>query len=243
MSIVEGIKLLFVNDRDFALQLYRIIRFIPRDIDFYKIPFIHKASSIPHKNALVNNERLEYLGDAILSAVIAHFLFEYYHNRNEGFLSQTRSKIVNRQQLNSIGLKLGLMELADQFIINNQPGKYFYGDILEALIGAIFLDKGFQHARKFILKQIIDQHINLNELEYSENDYKSRLIEWAQKNKKDIKFECREQTEDSTSFFICYVYQSEEVIGQGNGCSKKEAEQNAAELATKNLGLKFYENT
>ena len=163
MNPIRFIQLLFVKDRKFAMSLYPVIGYIPHNIDFYKIPFIHKASSvIMHDGYMINNERLEYLGDAVLDAVIAEYLFDRYPDKNEGFLSQMRSKLVKRQNLNSLGLKLGLDPIADPFITNNNLGKNFYGDVLEAMIGDIYHDKGYKCARRFVIGTLSEKHINMS---------------------------------------------------------------------------------
>ncbi|NJK87062.1 MAG: hypothetical protein HC906_14895 [Bacteroidales bacterium] len=146
------------------------------------------------KDVSKNNERLEYLGDAILDSIVAEYLFNKYPDKDEGFLTQMRSKIVNRENLNHIAIKLGIPNIIKSKI-NCENHKSIYGDALEALIGALYLDKGFKKTRKIVLERIIRNHINMAKLQETEHDFKSRIIEWGQKNKKDISFANYEELE------------------------------------------------
>ncbi len=193
----------------------------------------HRSVSLKINGTLVNNERLEFLGDAMLDAIIAEYLFKKYPTRNEGFLSKMRSKIVKRKQLNGMALSLGLDNLVQVINVNSNGGKHLYGNALEALIGAVYLDKGYETTRKFIIKKIIKKHIDLHELETIETDYKSRIIEWAQKNHTEISFDNQEEyhNNEKSPIFVSRVLINNEILGEGKGSSKKEAEQNAAEHA------------
>jgi len=187
--------------------------------------------------SVINNERLEYLGDAVLDTVVADFLFMQYPHKNEGFLSQMRSKIVKRKHLNGLAMKLNLNEL----LVSNteaQSTKHIYGDSFEALIGAIYLDRGFEVTRKSLVKHILKRFVNLEELEKTEADFKSRLIEWAQKNKRDVSFESHivyiGESETNPSFNASITLEGE-ILSNGIGSSKKEAEQNAAAIALEEI--------
>ncbi len=187
---------------------------------------------------LVHNERLEYLGDAILGSVIAELLFKQYPDEDEGFLTKLRSKIVNRKNLNKLAVLIGLEDLVIYRNYSNNS-EQILGNALEALIGAVYLDKGYKKCRKFIMRQLIAMHLDLEELIHEDRDFKSRIIEWGQKNRKEINFESYEKYADlnKVPFFGSSVKISDEVIGEGEGRSKKEAEQHAAEQALKFVSM------
>jgi ribonuclease-3 len=216
------------------LLLRSQLKINPGKIKLYEIAFLHRSASITFSDGtLINNERLEYLGDAILDAVIADYLFKKFPRKKEGFLTQMRSKIVKRSNLDLISRNLGL----DYFVVShtnrNNHKKNIFGDAFEALIGAIYLDKGYNFTRKYIINYVLRNYTNIEELLKKESDYKSRIIEWGQKNKIFITIETTEEytsVEQSPSF-IAYLKANEQFLGKGIGKSKKEAEQNAAEQA------------
>src|SRR6056297_942634 len=195
----------------------------PGNLKVYQIAFTHKSASIVSDNhKFINNERLEFLGDAMLAAVIADYLFSYFPFKQEGFLTKMRSRIVSREQLNEIALNLGLQyHIVAQAKMNGT--KNIYGNALEAIIGAIYIDKGYNKTKKFILEKIIKGNINLYELIQNDSDYKSQIIEWAQKNHLDVKFidEEIESTESYMQFFTSIIKVGDEVLGKGKGTSKK----------------------
>ena len=221
------------DNRYFFKRLRRILGFNPYNLKLYKTAFVHKsASKVYSDGSLLNNERLEYLGDAVLDAIIAEYLFSIFPKKSEGFLTKLRSKIVNREMLNTLSINMGISE----FVVSQNRNcnyKYIYGDAFEAFIGAIFLDKGYKTTKKFILSQVIKKHIDVSQLVEKETDFKSRLIEWSQKSKQEVEFTCYEnmETPDKVPQFISYIKIVDQVIGKGIGYSKKEAEQNAAEEA------------
>lgn len=228
------IKLLISHDRKFYLLLRTHLKINPGKIKLYEIAFLHRSASISFSDgSVVNNERLEYLGDAILDAVIADYLFKKFPRKKEGFLTQMRSKIVKRSNLDLIARNLGIDYLVVSNTNRHSHKKHIYGDALEALIGAIYLDKGFKETRNYIINYVLKNFVNLEELLSKETDFKSRLIEWGQKNKVIISFESTEEyTEiEQAPTFITHVKISEQLVGHGSGKSKKEAEQNAAEQA------------
>jgi ribonuclease-3 len=180
----------------------------------------------------VNNERLEFLGDAILDSLVAEFLFNRFPEKEEGFLTQTRSKIVNRDNLNHMAIKLGIANMVISKMSRDNH-KSVYGDALEALIGALYLDKGYNYTRRIVLERFIQSHMNLNRLLETETDFKSRIIEWGQKNKKLVNFTSFEEMDEhnNSPIFVTHLIVVDEIIGRGSGNSKKEAEQNAARQA------------
>ena len=239
-SIIQSIKLFFFPRREFYGLLYDLLEFYPNKPDLYELAFIHKSATIQKDGYSLNNERLEYLGDAILGSIIADILYKYFPNKDEGFLTQIRSKIVSRESLNKLAVKIGL----DQHVISNvnlNNNKHIYGDAFEALIGAIYLDQGYIKTKVFIENQVFRKHINLEEVVTVETNFKSKLIEWAQKNKKDVFFDTHEDGVDKTlrlPLFISEVEVEEKVMGKGFGTSKKEAQQKAAREALKRINQK-----
>jgi ribonuclease-3 len=228
-----------VPEKKFTRQLRRILGFAPSNLKLYQLALIHKSASGKFsKNHDIHNERLEFLGDAILDSIIAEQLYKFFPDEDEGFLTQMRSKIVNRETLKKIAIKMGISDLLIVRMTKDNH-KALHGDALEALIGAIYLDKGYKRARKFVLNKIIKRHVNLEELSEVEIDFKSRIIEWGQKNRKDINFTCHEQANgnDHAPVFISHLLVFDDIVGMGLGKSKKEAEQNAAKQAIQMIGL------
>ncbi len=221
---------LFTPERSFTRQLRRILGFSPRNMELYQLAFIHKsASNFVFNDTRVNNERLEFLGDAILDSMIAEYLFRRFPDKEEGFLTQTRSKLVNRDHLNHMAIKLGISEMIISKMSKDNH-KSVYGDALEALIGALYLDKGYTRTKKIVLERIIQSDININRLLATETDFKSRIIEWGQKNKKTINFTSFEEMDEKSNspIFITHLFVVDDLVGRGSGTSKKESEQNAA---------------
>jgi ribonuclease-3 len=221
--------------RIFYYRLIRILGFLPRKIGLYELAFIHKSASLSDsKGNPLNYERLEYLGDAVLGVIIAEFLYLQFPARNEGFLTKMRSKIVNGDHLSLLTQQMGLSKLLDSRIQNEQANRHILGDAFEALIGAIYLDKGYRSTRRFVLRKVVRKHIDLVALERNETNFKSQLIEWAQKNRKEITFYTDIEPYDPT-LFISFVGIGDTLFGSGTGVSKKEAEQNAALETLKEL--------
>lgn len=203
----------------------------PNNIELYKLALIHRSASVFLPDGTpINNERLEFLGDAVLESIVSDFLFIEFPDENEGFLTQTRSKIVSRQTLNDLCVKIGLSE----HIISNAGGgviqKHLNGDALEAMIGAIYLDKGYDIVNRLIINKILRKYLDLGEMTHTETDFKSRLIEWCQKSKHTIRFDTgfdSDSTAQHPSFKSVAIIDDMEV-GFGVGESKKEAEQRAS---------------
>lgn len=237
-KILQRVKLFSSSRKEFYLFLKDILGFYPQNLKLYDLAFIHKsASTVDSQGNLVNNERLEYLGDAILGAVIADFLYNRFPQEDEGFLTKTRSKLVNRSFLTKLTYDMGLNVFIDSNTTKNIDKSHIYGDALEALIGAIYLDKDYKTAKYFVTKRILSQFVDLNEIEQNDSNFKSRLIEWSQKNKKEVKFETTEEINEKSKQpkFTAVVEIDNMQVGKGTGTSKKEAQQNAARQTLEKL--------
>ena len=237
-KIVQRVKLFSSSRKEFYLFLKETLGFYPDNLKLYDLAFIHKsASTVDSQGNYVNNERLEYLGDAILGAIIADFLYNRFPQEDEGFLTKTRSKLVNRTFLTRLTFDMGLNVFIDSNTTKNIDNSHIYGDALEALIGAIYLDKDYQTVKFFVTKKILSQFVNLNEIEQNDSNFKSQLIEWSQKNKKEVKFETIEENADKSKQpkFVAVVEIDDKEVGKGVGTSKKEAQQNAARQSLKKL--------
>lgn len=215
---------------------YRIIDdmfgFVPHNIELYKLALIHKSASLVLEDGRsINNERLEYLGDAVIEAVTSDYIFIEYPDRDEGFMTQLRSKIVSRQSLNALAERLGLDQ---QVIATHGAGisqKHIYGDAFEAMMGAIYLDQGYDFVNRLLINRIYARLLDLEALTRSETDFKSRLIEWCQKNHYQVLFRTgleKDASAPNHPVFYCTVLVDGMEVGHGIGDSKKEAEQHAA---------------
>ena len=237
-KIVQRVKLFSSSRKEFYLFLKNILGFYPGNLRLYDIAFIHKSASIyDSQGNYVNNERLEFLGDAILGAIIADFLYNRFPQEDEGFLTKTRSKLVNRPFLTKLTYDMGLNIFIDSNTTKNIDNSHIYGDALEALIGAIYLDKDYQTVKYFVTKKILSQFVNLNEIEQNDSNFKSQLIEWSQKNKREVKFETTEEIGDKAKQpkFIAVVEIDNVEVGRGVGTTKKEAQQKAARQSLEKL--------
>lgn len=242
MSLYNLYKLYLSSDKDFLKKLKNILGFIPGNVTLYKMAFRHRSAATILKNGTrCSNERLEFLGDAILGAVIAELLFKSYPYKEEGFLTEMRSKIVNRANLNQLARKMGfdLLIIFDQKTVNIQTKHHsMLGDAFEALIGAIYLDKGYNFTKNFLLKRIVKPYIDIHLLEKTETNFKSKLIEWCQRQGKDVSFDVVENGEgESAKLFTVQVIVDGECQGVGRDYNKKNAEKLAAEKACEALAL------
>ena len=235
---IKRIKAIPHKGKEPYLSFYTILGFYPDRIHLYKEAMTHRSSSIRSKKGKwVNNERLEFLGDAILDAIVADILYKQFEQKKEGFLTSTRSRIVQRETLNKIAMEMGLDKLIISSTRNLAHNTNIYGDALEALIGAIYLDQGYRVAKRFVFETLIRQHLNMDKMLKSEVDFKSRLIEWGQKNKVDVLFEvvnASYDTQNNPVFESCVMVGGMN-IGSGKGYSKKESHQVAAKIAIRNL--------
>lgn len=230
-NITDKIRLLFRKDKEPYLCFYKMLGFYPRNIEIYQQVLLHKSSSIKAgKGRLLNNERLEFLGDAILDAIVADIVYKKFEGKREGFLTNTRSKIVQRETLNRVAVEIGLDKLIKYTTRQSSHNSYMCGNAFEALIGAIYLDRGYRACKKFMEERIINQYLNLEKISRKEVNFKSKLIEWSQKNKFCVEFNLIEQSLDSDQNPIFETQITVENIpaGTGKGYSKKESQQEAA---------------
>ena len=219
-------------------SLYKILGFYPDNIHLYEQAFLHKSSSVESGDGRwLNNERLEFLGDAVLDAVVADIVYKHFQNKREGFLTNTRSKIVQRETMNRVAVELGLDKMVVYSAKLSSHNNHMYGNALEALIGAIYLDQGYEVCYNFIQNVLIKKHVNLETIARKEVNFKSSLIEWSQKNKMEVSFELIEQflDHDSNPVFQTEVRIEGLPAGTGTGYSKKESQQNAAQMAIKKV--------
>lgn len=235
---IDKIRLLFRKDRESYLCFYRILGFYPHNIDIYRQALLHKSTSLrSEKGRPLNNERLEFLGDAILDAVVADIVFSHFEGRREGFLTNTRSKIVQRETLNKLAVEIGLDKLVRSAMRSSSHNSYMYGNAFEAFIGAIYLDRGYECCKRFMEQRILKQYIDLDKMSRKEVNFKSKLIEWSQKQKMEVSFELISQVLDKD---YNPIFQTEVLVeglpaGSGTGYSKKESQQNASRAALKKI--------
>ena len=234
---IDKIRLLFHKDRESYFCFYKILGFFPRNIRFYEQALLHKSTSIrSEKGRPLNNERLEFLGDAILDAIVGDIVYKHFEGRREGFLTNTRSKIVQRETLNKLAVEIGLDKLVKYSTRSSSHNSYMYGNAFEAFIGAIYLDQGYERCKQFIEK-ILKNYIDLDKMSRKEVNFKSKLIEWSQKTKMEVSFELIEQflDQDYNPMFHTEVRIEGLSAGTGTGYSKKESQQNAAQMALKKI--------
>ena len=237
-NITDRIRLLFRKDKESYFRFYKMLGFYPRNISIYEQALLHKSSSIKSEQGrLLNNERLEFLGDAILDAVVADIVYKKFEGKREGFLTNTRSKIVQRETLNRLAIEIGLDKLIKYSARQSSHNSYMCGNAFEALVGAIYLDRGYRACKHFMEHRIIGPYINLEKISRKEVNFKSKLIEWSQKNRVELTFELITQSHDQ-----CFspTFESEVLIegipaGRGIGYSKKESQQRAAHEAMGNI--------
>ena len=229
----KPLRYYFSPDKQLYQSIRNIFGFYPGNIFLYKLAFLHKSASLETKQGnRVNNERLEFLGDAILDAIIADYLFKTFPVKDEGFLTEMRSKLVSRVQLNKLSQKLGMEKLIrlDQNSMNQY--RSFQGDAFEALIGAIYLDKGYVFTKYVLLERVIKNYFNINELITQEMNFKSRIIEWAQKERKQASFRVVEELGTGyKKLYVVDLFIDDQQTATGQDYSIKGAEQLAAEKA------------
>ncbi len=220
-------------DGDFFFQIKRILGFKPKDISIYEEAFTHRSTNEKNSEGQPQNyERMEFLGDAMLSSVIAAHLYNEVPGGNEGYLTKMRSKVVSREHLNELGRDLELIRYVRTTIPIEQFGGNIHGNVFEALIGAIYLDRGYRYCEKFIDRRVIEPYVDIEKLEGKIISYKSLLIEWCQKNKKPFKFAVYEDTgNDALKHFAVKLQLDDKIVGKARATSKKKAEERAAKRA------------
>ena len=237
-DIIDRIKLPFRKEKELFSSLHAIIGFYPHNIKYYKVALTHKSSGQRNdKGRPLNNERLEFLGDAILDAVVGDIVFEHFKNKREGFLTNTRSKLVSRETLGKLAQEMGLTELIQSNTSKRSHNSYMAGNAFEALVGAIYLDQGYDAVMHFMKKRILSQMVNIDKVAYKEVNFKSKLLEWTQKNRVKMAFEILEQDKDKEgSPVFGFMVKIEGVEGgTGKGYSKKEAQQAASQETLQRL--------
>ena len=227
---------LFSPNKQLSLQLEHLLGFRPGYLPYYQLALMHRSQI---EEIEQNNERLEFLGDAILGSIVAEYLFKRYPSQPEGFLTELRSRIVRRETLNNVAIRMGLQKM----VRKNQNDRglsrsHIFGNALEALIGAVYLDRGFSRTRKFILSQIIKPYIDIEVLESTDTNYKNQLLSWAQKQGYTLSFDTlEEKNEGARKVFTGGIMMNGEIAAAGTGFNKKEAGQVAAQKALEELKL------
>ena len=239
-NLIDRIKLPFRKEKELYLSIYHILGFFPKDISYYKQALLHKSIMRREKGKPINNERLEFLGDAILDAVVGDIVYHHFDGKREGFLTNTRSKIVQRETLNKLANELGITKLILSSGNNAAHNSYLGGNAFEALVGAVYLDQGYKACMRFMQKRILAQLIDIDKVAYKEVNFKSKLIEWSQKNRVNLEFRLLEQKKDqSGSPTFNYQVLIEGIEGgTGSGYSKKESQQLASKLTLEKLRRK-----
>jgi ribonuclease-3 len=227
----------FNAEKEFAGKLRALIGFTPADLSIFRLAFSHKSNPSDKAYAMQNNERLEFLGDAVLGTIVAEYLFKKYPNSNEGFLTKMRSKIVKRNTLNKIGDKMGLDMLLQEYS-QTRLSRSMLGNAVEALVGAVYLEKGYPHTKRFVIRKILRNYVDIHELESYDDNYKSQLLEWCQKNGQTVSYKlvARYKFEKRDRFKVAVLVDGKK-LATADDFNKKSAEQTASEKAMMLLGI------
>lgn len=238
-NLIDAIRLPFRKDRQLYRSFYGILGFYPRRIELYRQALTHKSLSVKAEGkSASHNERLEYLGDAILDAVVGDILYNHFQGEREGFLTSVRSRVVQRETLGNLADQMGLTDLVQSNLMSKTHNSYMAGNAFEALVGAVYLDRGYKYCKWFVKNRILGKYINLDKIAYRESNFKSKLLEWCQKYRVEAKFELLEEKKDQETLspqFLSRVLVSGVECGRGMGYSKKESHQRAAEMALARL--------
>ena len=237
-NVIALIKLLFVKDKELYVFMRKITGYYPKDINLYRLALVHRSKPVKLPDGhWANNERLEYLGDAVLDTVVADYLYTIFPTKHEGFLTSTRAKIVQRESLNRVGNNLHIDAHVRASSHSSSHNSYICGNALEALVGAFYIDHGYDRSKKFIVERIIKRHFNLNDLISSETNFKSRLIEWTQKYHVGIEFALIDTRADENNnpIFKTAIMLGDIFAADGTGYSKKESHQAASKKALERL--------
>ena len=237
-EIIDRIKLPFRKEKELFSSLYAILGFYPRHIEYYKMALMHKSIRKRNdKGKPLNNERLEFLGDAILDAAVGYIVYRHYEGKREGFLTNTRSKLVSRETLGKLASEMGLGSLLLSASHSTSHNSYVEGNAFEALVGAIYLDRGYEACLEFFEKQILGKYIDIDKVAFKEVNFKSKLLEWSQKNRVRLEFRMlKQKTDDNGSPVFSFQVLLEGIEGEkGSGYSKKEAQQQASKETLQRL--------
>ena len=237
-NLIDRVRLPFRKEKELYSSLFEILGFYPRNIGYYKLALMHKSVMRRGANGKpVNNERLEFLGDAILDAIVGDIVYRHFPGKREGFLTNTRSKLVQRETLNRLAQEMGISRLILSSGHSSSHNSYMGGNAFEALVGAIYLDRGYASCMRFMEKRILTKMINIDKVAYKEVNFKSKLIEWSQKNRVKLDFIVKEQGKDKNgSPFFLFCVELEGIEGcKGRGYSKKESQQLASKLTLERL--------
>lgn len=240
INFIDKLKLPFRKDKELFSSLYSILGFYPRDIAIYKQALSHSSNALQTESGKrLNNERLEFLGDAIIEAVTSDIVYRHFDKKREGFLTTTRSKLVQRDTLNKMAQEVGLDKLVRTGGHQSGHNSYIGGNAFEAIVGAVYLDRGYKYCMWFLKSRIIAAHLNLNDVAKKEVNFKSKLLEWAQRNRLGIEFISNDPgkgaaTSETPTFLATVMIENVE-CGKGNGFSKKESHQNASRETLKML--------
>ena len=229
---IKKISSRFKKDGNFFYEIEKITGFRPHSSGYYELALRHSSASKENRGRKFNNQRLEFLGDAILGAVVANYLYEQYPQAGEGFLTSMRSKIVSRKHMNQLAIQIGLHKMLVKKTPRNTHAKSIYGDAIEALIGAIFLDRGYNACQTFIENRILREQVDLKHLENRIASHKGALLEWGQKNKHEVVFDVTGcWGESHARKYEITILLDGKAVSTGKGTSKKRAEEEAARLA------------
>lgn len=230
MKRIKPVKFYFSTHKQLYHAIRNIFGFYPGNIFLYKLAFRHKSAAEKQNGMYISNERLEYLGDAILDAIVADYLFKLYPFKEEGFLTEMRSRLVSRNQLNKLSHKLGLQNLIQSNLELPAKSKSYKGDAFEAFIGALYLDKGYNFTRNIFIRNIIRVHLDIDKIEHEEVNYKSRIVEWGQKERHEVRFKMVEEKGNGHSKqYLIELFINDKSYGTGKDFSIKGAEKIVAE--------------
>lgn len=234
IDLIKRLSSRLNKDGNFFFEIEKLTGFLPKKAAPYKLALRHSSATTSLQGEKINNQRLEYLGDAVLGAVVAHYLYDKYPRAGEGFLTNMRSKIVSRKNLNHIAVQIGLHKLVVKKTSGKTQAKSIYGDAMEALIGAIYIDRGYNYCKRFIIEKLLQEEIDVQSLERRIASHKGALLEWGQKNRRPINFKMTGCWGESHArkYEIC-VTMDGKILSTGKGSSKKKAEEEAARIAYK----------
>lgn len=225
---------LILDRKEFASHIRKLLGVRPGNLPLYEMALIHRSATVTLPDGRrINNERLEFLGDSILNSILSDWIFENFPDATEGHMTKIRSKIVNREFINEIAVKLGINKILVSNISPSNSTRNLYGNAFEALIGAAFLDKGYQGTKKFFINRVLKKYLEIEKILNTDSDYKSLILEWAQKTKQNIQFNTTENYDNfvKKTLFTSVLLINDVEVGRGTGTSKKEAEQEAACMA------------